>query len=138
MEDVDWSSRVGKVHDTSNTQQERQPRRQGPIASTRYHEALGQLRQHSCRPFHSAESRRQFMDQRHLQNRPQSHDLGIGGDHASNQLQSLRARICRFASVSRTCPLDPCAFPITDDSRESTCPACSTTQTPQATLKIWT
>ena len=29
-------------------------------------------------------------------------------------------------------------FPITDDSRESTCPACSTTQTPQATLKICT
>ena len=57
------------------------------------------------------------MDQRHLQNRPQSHDLGIGGDHTSNHLQSLRARICRFANVLRTCPLDPSAFPITDDSR---------------------
>ena len=64
-----------KVHGTSNTEQERQPRRQMPIASISYHEALCQLRQHICRPLHSAESRRQFMDQRHLQNSPQTYDL---------------------------------------------------------------
>ena len=55
-----------KVHGTSNTQQERQPRHHIPIASTSYHESMCQLRQQICRPFHSAESRRQFMDQRHL------------------------------------------------------------------------
>ena len=84
------------------------------------------------------ESRRQFMDQRHLQHRPQSHDLGTGGDHTAKQLQSLRARIWRFANVLRTCSPDPFAFPITDDPRESTCTACSTNPTPQATLKRWT
>ena len=138
MEDVDWSIRAGKVHGTSNTQQERQPWHQIAIASVSYHESMCELRQHICRPFHSTEARRQFMDQRHLQNRPQLHDLGIGGDHTSNQLQPLSARIWRFAHVLRTCSPDPFAFPITDDSRESTCPVCSTTQTPQATLKIWT
>ena len=70
-----------------------------------------QLRQHICRPFQSAESRRRFLDPRHLQNRLQSHDLGTGGDHTSNQLQPLRARIWRLANVLRTCSLDPFAFP---------------------------
>ena len=86
------------------------------------HESMCQLRQHICTPFHSAKSRRQFMDQRHLQNRPQSHDLGVGGDHTSNQLQPLRARIWKLANALRTCSPDPFAFPITDDSRESACP----------------
>ena len=45
---------------------------------------MRQLRQHICRSFRSAESRRQFMNQRHLQNKPLSHDLGLGRDHMSN------------------------------------------------------
>ena len=56
----EWKMWIGlleleKVHGTSNTQQERQPWHHMPIASISYHEALCQLRQHSCRPFHSAE-----------------------------------------------------------------------------------
>ena len=78
------------------------------------------------------------MDQRHLQNRPQPHDVGTGGRHIFNQLQPLCARIWRLADVLHTCPLDALAFPSTDDKGESTSPACSTIQTPQATLKIWT
>ena len=35
-----------------------------------------------------------------------------------------------------TCSLDAPAFPSADDQRESARPACSTTQTPQATLKM--
>ena len=69
-----------------------------------------------------------------LQDRPQSHDLGTE-DHTANHLQPLRARIWRNANVLRKCSPDPFAFPITDVPRESACPACSTTHTPQATLK---
>ena len=134
MEDVDWSSRVGKVHGAPNTQQEWQPRHQIPIASVSCHESMCQLRQCFCRSFHSAESRRQLVDKSHMQDRPQSHDLGTE-DHTANHLQPLRARIWRNANVLRKCSPDPFAFPITDVPRESACPACSTTHTPQATLK---
>ena len=72
-----WKRRVGlheleKVYGASNTQQERQARHQIPIASLSYHESMCQLRQYIYRPFHSAESRRQLVDPRHLQDRPQS------------------------------------------------------------------
>ena len=127
-----------KVHGTSNTQQERPPRQQIPTAGRSNHVSMCQLWQHIRTSSHFAEPCRHFVDQRHVQNRPQSHDLGIGGEHTSNQLQPLRARIWRFANVVRTCSPNPLAFPITDDSIESTCPVCWTTQTPQATLKIWT
>ena len=40
-----------KVHGASNTQQERQPRHQIPIASLSYHESMCPLRK-ICRPFH--------------------------------------------------------------------------------------
>ena len=40
-----------------------------------------------------------------------------------------------FANVLYTGPPESSALPITDDSRESVCRVCSTTQTPQATLK---
>ena len=126
-----------KVHCTSNTQQKRLPRHQIHTESLSHHEPMCELWQHICRSSHSAESHRQLMDQRHLQNRPQSHDLGTGEDHIPNQLQPLRARIWRFANAFFTCSPDAPAFPSADDQRESACPACSTTQTPQATLKIW-
>ena len=90
-----------KVHGASNTQQERQPRHQIPIGSISYHESMCKLWQHICRPFHSGESCCQFVVQRHVQDRSQSHDLGTGGDHTSNQLQPLRARIWRFANETK-------------------------------------
>ena len=48
---------------------------------------------------------------------------------------NLCAIIWRVANVLHTC--SPDAPPSAHDHRESACPACSTTQTPQATLKIW-
>ena len=126
-----------KVHCTSNTQQKRQSRHRIPTVSLSHPEPMCKLWKYIRRSSHSAESCRQLMDQRHLQNRPQRHVLGTGGDHISNQLQPLRARIWRFANVLHTCSFDAPAFPSADDQRESICPACSTYPTPQATLKIW-
>ena len=126
-----------KVHCTSNTQQKRQSPHQISTESLGHHEPKCKHWKYIRRSSHSAESRRQLMDQRHLQNRPRPHDLGTGGDHISSQMQPLRARIWRFANVLHTCSFDAPAFPSADDQRTSTCPACRTSQTPQATLKIW-
>ena len=67
-----------------------------------------------------------------------SHMTGHWERSHSRSAATSSARFGRFAKVQRTCSHDPFAFRITDDPRESTCPACSTTQTPQATLKRWT
>ena len=75
---------LGKVHASPNTQQGQRPRHQRTTTSRRHH-----IRRSS----HSAESRGQFVDQRHLHDRSQSHDFVTGGGHTTNQLQPLRARI---------------------------------------------
>ena len=74
-----------KVDGAPNTQQGWTPRHQITTTSLSYHESKCQLWQHIRRRPHSAESRRQRMDQRHLQNRSQSHDRVTR--HTANQLQ---------------------------------------------------
>ena len=64
-----------------------------PTTSRSHHEPMCQLWQYIRRSSHRADPRRQLRDQRHLQDRSQSHDLVAGGGHAANQLQPLRARI---------------------------------------------
>ena len=63
------------------------------------------LWQYVSRSSHRAESRRQFVDQRHLQSRSQSHDLVPGGGHTAK-------------NVPRTCPLDASALSSTNETSE--------------------
>ena len=64
-----------KVHGAQNAQLVWKPRHQITTAHLCCHESTCQLWQHTHRLLYNTESRRQIKDERHLQNRSQSHDL---------------------------------------------------------------